>query len=211
MGSGASTINNNDIPDEMNLEEAKAWAKQTLDVSDEDWPEEKWLELSGEKGTISKSDIVKLCEDLALPTSSNDQNQKLDDDEEIFAADGEIEESTDDLAKGTFNEDIDDGLDLGGMMIPDLAVVGGNGPSSVNNNSECTSIPNVEGGGEVGILMRGATEEIIAVDGEAFESASGPGCFDDNSDGGGIAGNNMDGLEVTGSPVKSPEREKLPS
>jgi hypothetical protein len=187
----------------MNLEEAQQWAFSNLNLNEEDWPEEKWLELSGSTGTVNREDIVKLFEELGIPGNNNDENidEELepnnmngDDDEEIFAADGNMDSPTNDddfLGKGTFNEDEnDDDLDLGGMMIPDLAVVAGNNGGGKGGGGGGSDLTAWEGGGD---------EEIFAADGEAFEGSEGPGRFDDDEDEGGISGN---GLQITGSPAK---------
>lgn len=79
-------------------------------------------------------------------------------DEEVFAVDGSLDQN----GPGTYKEDVEDAEDLGGMIIPDL-VVG--------------SSPVVKGG-----LAAAAGEdgEVIVVDGEAFESSTGPGCYEED-------------------------------
>jgi hypothetical protein len=74
----------------MNLEEAQQWAFSNLNLNEEDWPEEKWLELSGSTGTVKREDIVKLFEELTL-TENNDNE-----DESIINDRKQVEDSVED-------------------------------------------------------------------------------------------------------------------
>mmetsp|Transcript_48145 Transcript_48145/g.96944 ORF Transcript_48145/g.96944 Transcript_48145/m.96944 type:complete len:240 (-) Transcript_48145:170-889(-) len=237
MGAGASA-RYGEIPETLELYTGKIWAEQ-LGVPAEDWPEEKWAELSKGGNTITREQFIGVIEDLTLkpligspvkvsaPDLGDEETFAIDgagsggDDEEIFAADGDFENSQDDdLGKGTFTEDDKGGCDdedLGGMIMPGLELVangksGGGGRDIVAGGDELTEI----GGGE---------EEIFAADGEAFEGSSGPGVFNeadlgigDGSGspvrGGGDAGAPACGdgadLAVVGSPVSgSPKHNHL--
>lgn len=203
MGSAAS-LNFQELPERVDRAAAEDFVKKDLiDIEAEDWPEEKWAELteSGD-GKCSREAFIAFCKDMSTDLSACGDLSKMEssenlpavedgaEDEEIFAADGELEHSMDDeLALGTFNDNEDDeGTgegghedDLGGMIIPDMAVVAVGRPVSKEGG---VSTPQ----GETA-LAKPCEEEIIAADGEAFETSHGPGCFDE------------EGLSITGSKI----------
>jgi hypothetical protein len=62
------------------------------------------------------------------------------------------------------------------------------------------------------------TLKVFAADGEAFDAATGPGCFDDDDGGGGGGGGDglrfivgPGALSVTGSPMRSPAQKTTPT
>lgn len=209
MGAAASLQFQN-LPEKVDREAAEKLARSGLiDMTVDDWPVEKWEELTkGGDGTCGREAFIAFCVDLStvngqdtvndckVPSSTaNEGNLSAVDaaaeEEEIFATDGELEHSMDDeLALGTFNDDEYDGgadeggrdEDLGGMIIPDLAVVAIGGGSAAGVSVSAAGNDAVENPGE---------EEIIVADGEAFESSKGPGCFDE------------EGLSIAGSKISS--------
>jgi hypothetical protein len=129
---------------ELDLSQAQAVARR-MGMPLADWPEELWVELSAGSSRIKREDFIRIVNELTTANvgrsgtfSGDAMPTALEDDEEIFAADGELEHSADAaLAVGTFTEDPDDPLELGGLIIPDLAVVGANHspPSKEVSNS----------------------------------------------------------------------------
>jgi hypothetical protein len=75
----------------MNLEEAQQWAFSNLNLNEEDWPEEKWLELSGSTGTVNREDTVKLFEELTLTDNNDNEDESIINDERK-----QVEESVED-------------------------------------------------------------------------------------------------------------------
>jgi hypothetical protein len=221
-----------EIPDKLDLHTAQIWAEQ-LGVPVGDWPEEKWTELSAGNNAITRDQFMKVVEELTLqPLSSSPAKSETHDgdeeifaidgggggDEEVFAADGDFEHSQDDnLGKGTFTEEEEDGEeggdDLGGMILPGLELVA-NGASGNHGTMEGDRLTELGAEGE---------EEIFAADGEAFDGSQGPGVFNETDlgitdasgspvRGGGEAGNPACGdgtsLTVVGSPVANSPNSK---
>ena len=233
MGAGASS-RFGELPEELDEEASRKWAAAFGLEEVKDWPEEKWSELrNADKNIITKAQFIQLFQDLTVQDElavgggggiklrdsaevlAFDQGDEevftADGGEEVFAADGELEGSMDpDMDVGTFDMDPDsadrDEM-LGGMMMPDLAVVGRPATAGPGGSGRAPLLPPPQSINEPSSSGLEDNEEILAVDGEAFEKEVGPGCFDEK----GLAVDaaksptqgSSGGLMLEGSPIKT--------
>jgi hypothetical protein len=86
MGAGASA-RFGELPEVLDLQDAQNWAEK-LGMPPKDWPEEKWVELTGsaEAGSIGRDAFVHLCRDLLRPIEGLSASNG-DGDDEVFAVD----------------------------------------------------------------------------------------------------------------------------
>lgn len=167
-GSMGASSSLQDLPQELDETQARELWTRSGRVPDE-WPSARWAEISTTDGRVNRERLGQL---VAV----------LDEEEEVFAEDGALEQSLDpELAQGSYDVEPEEDLELsiehpGGLG---LSVVGtGAAPGGLEGPAP-TSSQEVEDEGE-----------ILAADGEAFADGVGPGTYDEaelEADGGKLA------------------------